>query len=131
MKFPMGPTRHDYSFPLRIGPAQRQAERVSYQEHVVQMIRQALLTTPGERVCLPEFGCGLRRLIFAPLSKELEATTELLVRQTLETYLAEHIKVRTVKVTETAGTPDGVLQILIEYTLLETLASQQVTLEMP
>ena len=122
--------RHDYSFPLRIGPAQRQAERASYPDHVSQMIRQTLLTSPGERVCQPEFGCGLRKLIFAPITSELEATTELLVRQALETYLGEYIRVRAVKVLSTEDSQDGALMIAIEYTLIETQTDQRVTLEM-
>jgi len=58
--------RHDYSFPFRIDPASGQAAQTSYQAHVDQMIRQVLLTNRGERIDLPEFGCGLRQLLFAP-----------------------------------------------------------------
>jgi phage baseplate assembly protein W len=43
------------------------------------MIRQVLLTSPGERIDLPEFGCGLRQLIFAPHSSALDSTTNLIV----------------------------------------------------
>ncbi len=56
--------RHDYAFPFRIDPVSHQAARTSYETHVDQMIRQVLLTSPGERADLPEFGCGLRRLLF-------------------------------------------------------------------
>ena len=53
--------RHDYAYPLRIDAGAGQVARSSYTDHVEQMIRQLLLTSPGERVYLPEFGCGLRR----------------------------------------------------------------------
>jgi Baseplate wedge protein gp25 len=60
--------RTDYAFPFRIDGASNEAARATYSPHVDQMIRQILLTAPGERVDLPEFGCGLRNLLFAPNS---------------------------------------------------------------
>lgn len=129
MKQEISPLRYDYSFPLRIGSAHRQAELVSYAAHVGQMIRQVLLTSPGERVCMPEFGCGLRQLIFAPRTAGLEATTELMVRQALENYLSDHVSVRGVKVSEAPSYGDGALEITVEYTLLETQTAETVTLE--
>jgi len=81
-------TRHDFAFPFRIDPASRQAAQTNYDAHVEQMIRQVLLTSPGERADLPEFGCGLRQLIFAPHSEALTATTQMLVQQVLDRWLA-------------------------------------------
>lgn len=124
---PLGPVRYDYQFPLRIDDRRRQAGRASYPEHVAQMIRQLLLTTPGERVNLPDFGGGLRRLVFAPLATELNATSELLIRQSLEKYLGQHIEVVAVAVRSVAD-GDGVLEVSLEYRLRETQASQALTL---
>jgi phage baseplate assembly protein W len=128
MKIP-GPLRHDYRFPLRINGAQRQAERVSYPDHVAQMIRQFLLTAPGERVCLPDYGGGLRRLIFAPQTSGLASTTELLIRQGLEKYLGQHITVNTVKVSQAAEIGDGAVEVLIEYQLIETQTAESLLLK--
>ncbi|MEH2028374.1 MAG: hypothetical protein V7K67_01610 [Nostoc sp.] len=44
--------RHDYAFPFRIDAVSGQAAQTSYEAHVEQMIRQVLLTAPGERVYL-------------------------------------------------------------------------------
>src|SRR5512134_1247724 len=90
--------RHDYAFPFRIDPASGQAAQTNYAAHVAQMIRQVLLTSPGERADLPEFGCGLRQLIFAPHSEALDATTQLVVQQALNRWLAGQIQVKKVKV---------------------------------
>ena len=65
-------TRTDYAFPFRIDQASRQGSQSPYAQHVDEMIRQILLTTPGERADLPAFGCGLRQLLFAPNSDALE-----------------------------------------------------------
>ena len=60
------------------------------------MIRQILLTTPGERADLPEFGCGLRQLLFAPNSDALQATTQLIIQRSLDLWLSDQIKVQTI-----------------------------------
>src|SRR6267378_5167343 len=87
-------SRHDYTFPFRIDPVSGQAAQSPYGTHVEQMIRQVLLTDPGERVDLPEFGCGLRQLIFAPNSDALQATTQLIVRKALDRWLGNQIDVQ-------------------------------------
>jgi hypothetical protein len=115
------PRRHDYAFPFGIDPASRQGAQAAYERHVDQMIRQTLLTSPGERVNLPEFGCGLRQLLFAPNSDALAATTQILVLQALRRWLAGHIEVRAVEVVPPSEAPDEAqLLIRIDYVLLET-----------
>jgi len=114
--------RDDYQFPFRIDPASRQAQRAPYDAHVAQMVRQVLLTTPGERADLPEFGCGLRALVFAGNSEALSAATQMLVQQSLARWLSEHITVRTVEVTPV----DAEIRVRIEYMLVATRASQSV-----
>jgi phage baseplate assembly protein W len=113
--------RHDYAFPFRIDPASGQAAQTPYPTHVDQMIRQVLLTSPGERIDLPEFGCGLRQLIFAPHSSALDSTTNLIVLQALNRWLAGVIKVQQVTVAPLEASDDpATLQIQIQYTLLAT-----------
>jgi phage baseplate assembly protein W len=118
--------RRDYAFPFRIDLASRQAAQSSgYDLHVEQMIRQVLLTSPGERADLPDFGCGLRRLLFGPNSPSLAATAQVLIQQALHRWLGEHIDVQKVEVV----TPDGPvdesqLLVKIEYLLRETLTTK-------
>ena len=124
--------RHDIAFPFRIDAASGQAAQASYQDHVEQMIRQVLLTDPGERVCLPEFGAGLRRLVFAPLSAGLDASVQMIVSDSLSRWLGDQIAVRNVSV-QTADSdatlPDGAIQIFIEYELIETRTVQQTEIQ--
>jgi uncharacterized protein len=117
--------RHDYTFPFRISPASRQAAQTGYEDHIEQMIRQVLLTSPGERVNLPEFGCGLRRLVFAPNSDALAATTQLLVLQALDRWLAGQIAVNKVEVVPPSEAPDPAqLLVRIEYSVIDTRTRQ-------
>jgi phage baseplate assembly protein W len=117
--------RHDYAFPFRIDPASGQAARTAYADHVAQMVRQVLLTAPGERVDLPEFGCGLRQLLFAPHSEALQATTQLLVRQALQRWLAGQIAVKSVTVSGPEEVEPGELVVEVEYVLVETASDQR------
>ena len=99
--------RSDFAFPFRIDSASGQAAQASYQDHVDQMIRQVLLTDPGERVCLPTFGAGLRRLLFAPINAQLKATAQLIVTQSLNTWLGNQITVQKVDVATPITDPGG------------------------
>jgi len=117
--------RHDYAFPFRIDPSSHQAAQTSYEAHVDQLIRQVLLTSPGERADLPEFGCGLRQLIFAPHSDALDATTQIIVLQALNKWLSDQITVQKVTVVPPAETGDEAqLLVQIEYLLKETQSSK-------
>jgi phage baseplate assembly protein W len=120
--------RNDYAFPFRIDPASGQAAQTNYGSHVDQMIRQILLTARGERADMPEFGCGLKQLIFAPYSDALNATTQILVQQALTRWLSDQISVQQVTVpTPIAGQEDQIT-IQINYTLIETQSKQQITI---
>lgn len=120
--------RHDFAYPFAIDAGSGQAAQAAYPDHVDQMIRQVLLTDPGERVCLPTFGAGLRRLIFAPLSAQLQSTTQMIVTQALTTWLGDQITVKSVTVDTPIGDPglaDGTILITIGYVLIETQSVRQ------
>jgi phage baseplate assembly protein W len=118
--------RHDYAFPFRIDPASGQAAQTSYQAHVDQMIRQVLLTNRGERIDLPEFGCGLRQLLFAPRNSALDSTTNLIVQQALTRWMSGIIAVQQVIVVpQTTTNNPAQLQIQINYTMLATQTNGQ------
>ena len=117
--------RADYAFPFRIDPASNEGARAPYATHVDQMIRQLLLTAPGERADLPDFGCGLRNLLFAPDTDALQVTTQLMVQSALNRWLANEIDLQSCTVTPGSGGDMAQLRIDIVYTLLETQTLQQ------
>ncbi len=122
-------SRNDYAFPFRIDSVSQQAALTNYETHVDQMIRQVLLTSPGERVDLPDFGCGLRRVLFSPNSDAMAATTQVLVLQALNKWLAGKIQVQKVTVVPPSTAPDPAqLLIQIEYLLLETQTTKTMLL---
>jgi hypothetical protein len=117
--------RTDYAFPFRIDPVSGQAAQAPYAAHVDQMIRQILLTTPGERVDLPQFGCGICQLLFAPNSTALQSTTQLLIRQSLTEWLGDQIQVQSVDVTPGPGGDFSQIIVQIGYLLIETQSQAQ------
>jgi len=131
----MSISRDDYALPFSINPVSRQVSLTGYATHVDQMIRQVLLTAPGERIDLPQFGCGLRQIVFAPLSSALEATTQIEVRQALDRWLAGIIEVTDVTVTssdDSGGPPGpGKLLVSITYMIIDTLTAQQTQVLLP
>ena len=84
--------------------------------HITDMIRAVLFTMPGERVNRPDFGCGLRQLVFAPLSDTLTATTHHLVQASLLRWLGDVILVDGVEV----RVADSALLITVRYSVRAT-----------
>ena len=69
-----------------------------YAKHIEQLIKQVLFTNPGERINRPDFGCGLRRMVFAPNSEVTGTLTQVTVYQALEKWLGTLIRVDKVEV---------------------------------
>ncbi len=67
-------------------------------DHVRDLIRQVLFTNPGERVNRPDFGCGLKRLLFMPNSDALAAASQVTVQAALQRWLERVIQVEEVTV---------------------------------
>lgn len=97
----------------------------NYPDYVKQLIKQVLLTNPGERINRPDFGCGLRRMIFAPNSDVTANLTQVMIFQALETWLGDVIDVAEVKVQSV----DEVLKVNIAYTLIALQERRYLNLE--
>lgn len=80
-------------------------------ENIHAKIIQVLLTAPGERVQLPEFGCGLRDLVFDPNNEILAATTEFNINKALQRWLGDEIVVESVEVENS----DDALRVEVTY----------------
>ena len=74
------------------------AEEGDYEAYVRQLIRQVLLTAQGERINRPDFGAGIRRMVFAPNSPAVASLAQTYVYQALTRWLKMVIKVEDVKV---------------------------------
>ena len=82
-------------------------------QYIRGLIEQVLFTAPGERVMRPDFGCGLKQLVFAPNSFELAATTQFLVQSALQQWLGNLISVEEVAVEAI----DSTLRVTVNYVI--------------
>ncbi|GEM_PF-91714 len=90
-------------------------------------ILQLLLTSPGERVNLPEYGTRLRDLVFDPNDDILAATTEFMVNRALQRFLGDEIQVDRVGVQNEEDT----LQVEIVYIRKSDLRMERLRIGLP
>jgi phage baseplate assembly protein W len=103
-----------FRFPVSVDGARGRFRKESdYPAYIVQLIKQVLLTAPGERVNRPDFGVGLRRLVFAPGSQETATLLQAMIFQGLDRWLGTLIKVDQVE----TSFEEGRFDVNIVYTL--------------
>lgn len=74
-----------WKFPLQVTPGGRIA-LAQYEQRIEEAIYLILSTAKGERVMLPDFGCGIHELVFAPNNASTQSTVVYNVRQALVTH---------------------------------------------
>ncbi|MEU4219144.1 GPW/gp25 family protein [Actinoplanes sp. NPDC026623] len=108
-----------WGFPVEAGP-DGDVALVSAGEDVRQAVLIILQTEPGERVMRPDFGCGLRGMVFQPIN----TTTLALVRHRVEEALvAWEPRIDVTEVTVSADqASSGRLLIRVDYRVRATNA---------
>jgi phage baseplate assembly protein W len=104
-----------FRFPIAVdasGRGELVKER-DYSRYVSQLVRQVLLTAPGERVNRPDFGAGLRRMVFAPLDDSTATLIQTTVFQSLDRWLGNLISVDEVR----ARIEESTLFVDVTYTI--------------
>jgi hypothetical protein len=101
------------AFPFRLaGQAPALANRSA---HIRGQIEQVLFVLPGERVFRPEFGAGVRALLFEPNNTPLWQMTKRRLLASLAEALQGEVDPKSIEV-EVSG-EDAKLTISIAYTL--------------
>ena len=111
-------------FPYHIGINGRTAV-TDRSEHIRDMIKQVIFTSPGERVNRPNFGSGLNQLIFEPNNVELLSTVQFLVTGSLQEWLGNIITVNEVNI----EIVDATLSVHIHYQEIESGQEQEGTFQ--
>jgi hypothetical protein len=115
-------------FPISIDRALGQLKRErDYDRYVAQLIRQVLLTSPGERAHRPDFGAGLRRMVFAPNDPATASLLKTTIFQNLTNWLGTIISVNDVSVSST----DSTLNVTVAYVVQARGTQQVLNLEIP
>lgn len=117
---------HSIRFPVAIDAGLGTvSDEDRYPAHVDQLIRQVLLTSPGERINLPDFGCGLRRMVFAPNNPASASLLKVMILQALDKWLGTVVKVEDAEVDAVAET----LTVKLRYVLLARQERRYLNLE--
>ncbi len=111
------------TFPFHIAPDGRIANSV-LDKHIKELIEQVLLTNPGERVNLPEFGCGLENIIFEGNNESLASQVKFMVIQALNRWLGDLINIDNVLTQRN----ENKLKIEVIYTRKNTFDQDIVTI---
>jgi phage baseplate assembly protein W len=101
-----------WKFPLQVRPG-GQIAQARYEQRIEESIYLILSTSKGERVMLPDFGCGIHDLVFAPNNSATIAIVAQTVREALIAY-EPRIDVLDIGV-ETAPEELNLLLIRINY----------------
>lgn len=113
------------AFPFRLA-GDGGVARADRDQTIRARIEQVLFTASRERVMLPEFGCGVRDLVFQANGEALAAATEFTVARALQTYLGKEVMINAVDVKN-----DGEkLLIEIAYTKSRDLERESVMFQM-
>jgi len=113
-----------FPFSIDRGQGQLSQER-SYEAHVQQLIKQVLLTSPGERIDRPEFGCGIKRMVFAPGGEVAASLAQTVIYQSLTKWLGTVISVHEV----TVRANDARLDIRVGYAIRARTGRHYLNLE--
>jgi uncharacterized protein len=114
------------AYPVAIAAkAGRFAEAPDYERYIVQLIKQVLLTSQGERINRIEFGASVRKLLFSPLSQGVASFTETMVFHALTRWLGDLIKVDSLAVVAKEET----LEISVNYVILARGEKRYLTME--
>lgn len=107
-------------FPFHVDTRGRTAETAE-DDHIRDLIHQVLFTSPGERVNRPDFGCGLKQMVFHPNSDAIASATQVLVQSALQRWLETLIEVVSVDV----AAIDAELQVTVTYRTRDDLTLRQ------
>ena len=104
------------AFPFNIGVDDRTSAPADLSAHIKGEIIQLLLTTPGERPFLPDFGGGLKRLVFEANDEITAGIAKATLSQALSYWLQERIQVIVLSVEN----KDSVLNVDLQYRVIAT-----------
>jgi uncharacterized protein len=103
-----------WKFPLQVTPDGKIGQ-AKYEQRIEESVYIILSTSRGERLMLPEFGCGIHDLVFAPNNPGTLAMVVQNVRQALVAY---EPRIDVLDVTaESAPESQNLLLIRISYSI--------------
>ncbi len=87
------------AYPFGVGNDGRAVQVMTLEDHVRDELVQLILTNPAERLFLPEFGGGVRRLVFENSDETTGAMAKALLTRSISRWLGHRITLENLAVT--------------------------------
>ena len=113
-----------WKFPFQFDPATGGTGMSEYEENIRQCITVILATKPGERQMLPEFGCRIHELMFAPST---QATATLIAHHVQKALERWEPRIEVLNLDSWAEL-SGSVRVQLNYKIRSTSSEQDLTL---
>lgn len=113
------------SLPFR-GPAGPFNSTYNTKDQIKSNLINLLLTSPGERIMNPEFGCRLKEVLFEGITNDINDIIENNINSSIITYLPE---IESTDITVDSSPNANLINITVRYKLLLSQETDQVTLQ--
>lgn len=114
-----------WKFPFQYDSGTGGVKTSQYEENIRECVTLILGTKPGERQMLPEFGCRIHELMFAPNDQGTAQLVKYHVEQALQRW-EPRIEVQGVSAWPEVGT--GKLQVQVRYKIRTTMSEEEISL---
>jgi Bacteriophage baseplate protein W len=109
------------AFPFAVGSHGRALSADTLADQVLQELTQLVLTDPGERLFLPLFGGGARRLLFEGIDESTASLAQATLTQAIQNWMGGRATLQNVQVTLNGSA----IFITITYQVAGTTGSVQ------
>lgn len=107
-----------WAFPPEFNNNSGRVIMVSEDEDIKQSLKILLSTTPGERIMLPAYGCGLKSLVFENVTESTVTEIKDVVARAI-LFFEPRINLENIEI-ETTDEYEGFVKVLINYRVRET-----------
>jgi len=112
-----------WNFPFGIDPATGNIAFSAYEENIRQCIGIIIGTRQGERQMLPQFGCRIHDLLFAPSNQYTAQQASKHVKEALEIW---ETRIQVLEV-QSSFDPSGAIRVELSYRILSTGAVEHLS----
>lgn len=107
-----------WSFPPEFNKAWKNVKTVSAEDDILESLHILLTTSPGERIMQPDYGCGLRAMVFETMNDStITAIKDVIERAVL--FYEPRITLDGIEV-DAEEIYDGLIKIQLNYTIRAT-----------
>ena len=107
-----------WGFPPEFATNGKEVRLVSEDDDIRESLRILLSTVPGERVMYPEYGCGLKSLVFADITSSVITEIKNMIENAI-LFFEPRITLEIIRI-DTGELYEGVVKISLDYTIRTT-----------